>query len=213
MLEAQASLQSGALFLTNHQTAGRGRLKGRLWQDSPGQNILMALVLSRQAQGPLPLLCALALSKTLEKLYALTPTVKWPNDVLLTGKKTSGILCQSCNGFFIAGIGINVNQTDFGSQDASATSLKIALNRHVPRENLLNAFLASLKTTMENEMWLEDLNARLQFKGEQARYSLGAGDIREEVTGAVVCVEQDGALLLQTADGPRRIYSGEAVRL
>ena len=138
----------GDVFTADYQTAGRGRLDHK-WLSPKGTNLMMSVVLSVEGLAPeqaatLPLVAGLAVCKSLFGMVGRSvpdrrgaqgtarPTVqlKWPNDVLVDGKKIAGILCERNGDNVIAGIGVNVGQTEFDKGIAErATSLVL----HVPQ--------------------------------------------------------------------------------
>jgi BirA family biotin operon repressor/biotin-[acetyl-CoA-carboxylase] ligase len=139
-------LPNKTVIVTNHQTAGRGRLS-RVWEDS--DDLLFSLLLKEQIPhniANLSLLVAASLYKTLIKIVD-NVTIKWPNDILVHGKKLSGILLESvvvgeqvdC---IIIGVGINTNTTKIGSSIASkATSIYLETNYKTDKKTLLKSFL------------------------------------------------------------------------
>ena len=136
-------LPEGAVAVAEHQTAGRGRT-GRRWEDTEGRSLLCSVLL-RPAGGPLPqlsLVVALAVAEAIEDVAALSPLVKWPNDLLVDGRKLAGILLEASGGAVIAGIGINVNQDAGGSprgRRCPAVSMRIATGVPHDRGALLAA--------------------------------------------------------------------------
>ena len=136
-LDARAGVH-GDVFTADYQTAGRGRLDHK-WLSPPGTNLMMSVVLSVEGLAPeqvatLPLVAGLAVSKSLKTLthHCSTSTsdfdclLKWPNDVLINGKKIAGILCERNGDNVIVGIGVNVGQTEFDKEIAArATSLAL----------------------------------------------------------------------------------------
>ncbi len=121
-LAAQAGrdgVAEGIVFFAESQRAGRGRL-GRRWMSPPGQNLLLSILL-RPASIPverwpeLTFCAALAVAETAERFTGRTAQVKWPNDVLLAGRKVAGILLEAHHGqepgFVVVGIGLNVLQS------------------------------------------------------------------------------------------------------
>src|SRR5690242_21469608 len=106
---ARAGAAEGTLVTTDDQTAGRGRI-GRAWKSLPGQQLALSLVL-RPAFPPhfLVMASALAVAAAIETVAGLTPAIKWPNDVLVDGRKVCGILIETSPGAAILGIGLNVN--------------------------------------------------------------------------------------------------------
>lgn len=125
----------GDVYTADFQTAGRGRLDHK-WLSAPGENLMMSVVLSVEGLSPehvatLPLVIGLAVCRGLSPLVnrGLSPLLKWPNDVLVEGRKLSGILCERQGDFVIVGIGVNVNQIDFPPEIAEkSTSLAIIAN-------------------------------------------------------------------------------------
>ena len=124
---------SGIVFMAGLQTAGRGRIPGRIWEASKDKNLLFTLILSGAETGgnPLPVVIGLGIAHYLERNHKLKPTIKWPNDVYVNGKKIAGIIIESRNNFFNIGIGLNINQIEFpDSLIHSATSLSIEKNKN-----------------------------------------------------------------------------------
>ena len=142
----------GTLILAEHQTAGRGRY-GRTWHSPPGSSLLASLILRH---GLLPdqiglpnLMGAVSIATAIRDVTALPAMIKWPNDVLISGKKVSGVLTeleydQNQRPFFVVGFGVNVNiaPTEFPfSLRSLATSLQIESGGEISRVALLCAIL------------------------------------------------------------------------
>ena len=118
----------GDVFAADFQTAGRGRLDHR-WLAPPGVNLMFSAVLDVAGREPaevatLPLAVGLAVAQALASLPAWQASpprlaIKWPNDVLAEGRKLAGILCERNGDAVIAGIGLNVNQTEFAHELAA----------------------------------------------------------------------------------------------
>ncbi len=101
----------GTVVIADTQTAGRGRL-GRRWDDLPGRCLLMSVLLAAPAQAPgmLPAAAALAAAEAVEALSGVRAQIRWPNDLLVGGRKLAGILAEGpAGGPAAAGIGVNVN--------------------------------------------------------------------------------------------------------
>jgi len=127
-LDARAG-KPGDVFTADEQTAGRGRLDHR-WHSAPGENLMMSVVVDATGLAPehvatFPLVVGLAVAEALApRLADRLVGLKWPNDVLVDGRKICGILCERVGDRVIAGIGINVNQRTFPAEIAArATSL------------------------------------------------------------------------------------------
>jgi BirA family transcriptional regulator, biotin operon repressor / biotin---[acetyl-CoA-carboxylase] ligase len=215
-LLAERGASEGTVVLTRHQRAGRGRA-GRAWTDQPGDALLFSVILRPQISpgrlAPFSILLADAIAETIGSRYGLDAEVKWPNDVLINGRKLSGVLIQSRNGVAVAGIGINVRAPETRLPQG-ATSLFIETRRHQDADALLAALLSAIDAryadTLSGDMGeaIRRINARLYLRGEQVTIKDGAWERR----GQVVRVRDDGALLLKTGHSDEVIVSGEMVR-
>ena len=141
----------GAVALTEEQTEGRGRL-GRSWFSPPGASLLFSLLLEppvETARLPeLTLVAGRACAEAIAHVAGLTPEIKLPNDILLAGKKTAGILAEAREGRVVLGIGVNVNvpANDLPQGiDPPATSLALQTGHEVDRAELLVELLDRLE--------------------------------------------------------------------
>ena len=148
----------GALAVTDEQTEGRGRL-GRRWDAAPRTSILASLLLrpavARERLPTLTPVAGRACAEAIAAVTGLTPTVKFPNDVLVGGRKAAGILAEASNGRVVLGIGVNVNQTAEELPTAvhvPATSLRVESGRTFERAELLVELLERLEIRYEE--WL-----------------------------------------------------------
>jgi BirA family transcriptional regulator, biotin operon repressor / biotin---[acetyl-CoA-carboxylase] ligase len=135
--------QNGTVLLAEKQLAGRGRME-RVWYSHKDQNLTFSILLkgNKKINKKINLVnfaAALAVSFSIENLYQLRTELKWPNDVLISGKKVSGILIESSSSGsridrIVVGIGINVNQTVFqGKFNIEPTSVRSELNDDIDR--------------------------------------------------------------------------------
>jgi len=218
-LDARAG-QPFDVFTADFQTAGRGRLD-HVWQSAANQNLMFSIVLpldlNLQPQPhTLPLVIGLAVLKSLSA-YSLFPipyslSLKWPNDILANGPKLSGILCERVGDNVIAGIGVNVNQTDFPSDIADrATSLARLLGHTVDRAELLDRLVDSIvahhaRWTKEgfSAIWPEF--APYDFLKGRTVSVLTTDSDPAPVTGLCGGIQRDGSLLV----GTQNIFAGEA---
>jgi BirA family biotin operon repressor/biotin-[acetyl-CoA-carboxylase] ligase len=202
-------VREGTVIIADCQTAGRGRL-GREWLSPPQSSILLSIILY-----PLPeqlprltIAACLAVAKSIEKVSGLEPTIKWPNDVLIAGKKVSGILIESdAHGdrvnYAIVGIALNVNfdPTSIPEISETATSLKQILGREVSRREvlivLLDEFEALYSALRHGEPIDREWRRRLETLGKNI--SVRCGDEIQE--GVAEGVDEDGNLLLRHSDG------------
>ncbi len=214
--------EHGELVVAERQTQGRGR-RGRSWS-SPGHLNLHASFVLRPELPPqrapeLTLLAAVALAESL-RATGVPADIKWPNDLLVGGRKVAGILTELSADldrihFVVLGIGVNLNAAheDFPPELAeTATSVLEVTGRRVARA----AFAAALAKRLED--WL-DLHAAQGFRPVRERWralsaTLGQEVLvtseRREVRGVAVDIDEDGALRIRTADGAEeRILAGD----
>ena len=158
MTEAARLLSTGAghgtVVLADEQTAGTGRF-GRHWISEPEAGVYASIILDLPLMPEdLPvgsLLLGLATAEAIQKTTQLACDLRWPNDVLIGARKVAGILPHLLNGFVIAGIGINVNNTEFPADlrtPATSLYLESGYQRH-SRERLIAQLLESLDTFSE----------------------------------------------------------------
>lgn len=216
-----AGAPDGTVAVADAQVKGRGR-EGRTWHTAPGMGVAMSVLLrpgcERHALSVLPLAAGLALLGAFERLGA-HGALKWPNDVLLSGRKVSGILCESRRGpdgddAVVVGCGINVFQTaaDFPPAVRDlATSLAlegVAADRETVAAEVLNAFepLWTLLDQAGTAAIVEAWRARAAFWGRPLTVRTPAG----EVSGIARSLADDGALLLETSGGATvRVVAGD----
>lgn len=215
---AEAGAPEGFIALAEEQTRGRGRL-GRSWISPPGVNLYLSILLRPEPSH----LRAIAMAAPLAVCYAVEATtplraaIKWPNDVLVNGRKLAGLLIETefsgeAVAFSIVGIGVNVNMetSRIAEIRETATSLREELGHPVSREAVLIALLDHfdrLYTALrEGRSSYEAWKARLITLGQEVRVRIG--DRVEE--GLAEDVQDDGALVLRRADGSRlTIEAGE----
>jgi BirA family transcriptional regulator, biotin operon repressor / biotin---[acetyl-CoA-carboxylase] ligase len=141
----------GAVAVAEEQTEGRGRL-GRAWKAPAGTSVLVSVLLLPAVEAPrlpeLSLVAGGAVAQAIAEVTGLEPAIKFPNDVLLGGRKVAGILAESSEGRVVLGIGVNANQTlEQLPVDAKTepTSLRLELGEPVSRVRLLAAILLQLE--------------------------------------------------------------------
>jgi BirA family biotin operon repressor/biotin-[acetyl-CoA-carboxylase] ligase len=220
----RSAAPDGTVVIADEQTAGRGRL-GRGWVSRPGLNLYMSVLLRPPivpAVAPqLALVAGLAVAEALED-EGLEPTIKWPNDVLLGGRKVCGVLTEleaetDRVDFVVVGIGVNLNSEleDFPPElRERATSVLITSGRRVDRALFAAALLGKLERCYER--FRSDGFAALA-EGWAKRSALAGRDITVDgaggmVSGAYAGIDSEGALLLKEsgADGRiRRVLAGD----
>jgi len=218
--EALAGAPEGTVVLANAQTAGRGRLQ-RSFITQPGQSLALSVLLRPAPRhlSPLTMVGALAVARAIEDTCGLHPALKWPNDVLLGGRKVAGILLEASSqgaaiGAAILGIGLNVSlRTDaYPEIAATATSLaeQLAPAPAPERAALLVALLQALEDYYEalrrDRPIYDEWRERLETIGRQVRVHVGS-TVEDGVAEGVAA---DGALLLRRADGSLlRLLAGD----
>lgn len=210
-----AELPEGAVAVTEHQTAGRGRA-GRTWVDEPGAALLLSLVLrppDEPTRAQLSLVCALAVAETIEAAGGLEAGVKWPNDVLVDGRKVAGILLEGRDGGVVCGIGLNVNQTEHAFPAETPTppaSLHTLTGREHDRALLLASLLERLEARYDT--WRRGGLVALLPELERRDVLLGAAVHAGDVAGTAVGIAVDGRLRILSADGAEMLVaSGEVM--
>jgi BirA family biotin operon repressor/biotin-[acetyl-CoA-carboxylase] ligase len=199
---AAAGAPHGTLVTAAEQSAGRGR-QGRTWTAAPGAALLMSVVLRPPAEG-LPLAAAVAVCE------AVTPEclIKWPNDVLVDGRKLAGILVEGRpqDGWAVLGIGLNVStrEEDFPADlRETATSLAIAAPDGTTSEAVLTSLLARLDARLRSplEEILAEWRRRDALLGRAVRWDGGEG--------TAAGIDANGSLLVDTGDGRVALRAGE----
>ena len=213
---AERGAADRTVVIADQQVSGRGR-RGRVWQ-APARSSLLAsiLVRPRLPQALLATLSpttAVAAAEALRRVAPLTPRLKWPNDVLVAGRKIAGILLESrsvasSEPVLVIGVGVNLGQLEFPPELAGrATSVALETGHPVERDALLAALLE------EFDAW----RARLEGEGfapVRERWKSLSDTIGRQVTvdgvsGIATDLDADGALLIDAGDGIRRVIAGE----
>ena len=149
LLLLDSNLPEGAVATADHQTGGRGRL-GRVWVETPGSSVLCSVLLrppAGRAVAQLSLVGGLAVAEAVEGVSGLPALIKWPNDVLVEGRKMAGVLAEQRGAAVVLGIGINVNQAEAclpADARVPAGSLRSLTGRLFDCEEVLAAFLGRL---------------------------------------------------------------------
>jgi BirA family transcriptional regulator, biotin operon repressor / biotin---[acetyl-CoA-carboxylase] ligase len=205
----------GAIATTDHQTAGRGRL-GRRWLEAPGTSVMVSVLLRPPAERRAPelsLVAAIAVARALDDVTGgggARAQIKWPNDVLLQGRKVAGILAEMKGVAVVLGIGINVNQ--IADELPEGTKLEAASLRSLDgvvrdRETVLTSLLHRLDRLYAEwragglEPLRHELAARDYLRGRRIR----AG----ETAGVAAGIDPAGRLLVETTAGLVYVESGE----
>jgi BirA family biotin operon repressor/biotin-[acetyl-CoA-carboxylase] ligase len=203
----------GTAVVAETQTQGRGR-RGRVWRDEPGASLLVSVIV-RTSLAParlatLSLAAGVAVAEALISTGGVDARLKWPNDVLVGGRKIAGVLLERHADAVILGIGINVAQASVPAElTAHATSIAHEGGR-ADRDAVLEMLLASLGR------W----RARLEQEGfdpVRARWTalaamLGTRVSVDDVAGTALGLDVDGALLIEASTGVTRVLAGDVLQ-
>ncbi len=201
---AQAGAPDGSAVAAEYQERGRGRVPGRTWLSPPGESLLVTVLVRvaalGYALGELPLRAGVAAARAVEAASGLRVQIKWPNDIVASGRKLAGLLCEARGGIALVGIGVNCLQERFPDGLAMpAISLRQASGLAVAPRALLPHVLDALAAVAADAAWRSDLNERLYARGKDVTVDLiGAG---RSVSGVVQEVDGAGRLLLSLAGG------------
>jgi BirA family transcriptional regulator, biotin operon repressor / biotin---[acetyl-CoA-carboxylase] ligase len=208
-MRAATGLDLDAVVVAGEQTAGQGR-HGHSWHSEPGNGLYVSIVLP-----PAPVLTlalGLATVEAIAQVCGVACDLRWPNDVMIGSRKIAGILVQLVDGRAIAGIGINVNHTDFPPELAQeATSLRLASGGSVECTALLIGLLRAIDTFVR-----EDKETILRLFTQASSYAAGrrvtvalpGGDIEGTTAG----LDVDGFLIVRKDDGTEALILAGGVR-
>jgi BirA family transcriptional regulator, biotin operon repressor / biotin---[acetyl-CoA-carboxylase] ligase len=220
---AEEGAEDGTVVIADSQSLGKGRL-GRRWESPPGVNlycsvILRPCILPLQAS-QLTFLSAVAVAEAIEDTSKIRPTIKWPNDLLVRGKKVAGLLNEMSAetekvNFIILGIGININMKE--SQFPPdlrhpATSLEIEAGHPLSRLALTRNLLQSLDRLYHSYLadGYEPIRAEWLRHADMIGRTIRVSFQDKEVMGEAAGIDDDGALLLRHADGRlERVLAGD----
>lgn len=214
----------GTLVIAEHQSAGRGRMM-REWESSQGKGIWMTIIIRPEIaphQAPqFTLVTAVAIVNAMQAMFQnFTPQIKWPNDILVNGKKTTGILTEMIAEenriqALLIGIGINVNQQleDFPVElHDIATSLAIEGKESIDRVHLVAEVLNYLEQF--SDQYVKDGFSLIKKLWEQSSCTIGsqvrATTLREVVEGEAIAITDFGVLEIRQANGVvKGVYSAD----
>ncbi len=210
------SSPSGLVIWADRQVCGRGRM-ARKWFSPRGTGLYFSLLLKEPLARPLPLYgltTALGVAEALEAVVGVPFQVKWPNDVLLSGRKVAGILLERVSSVLIIGVGINVSmkRESFPLEiREKATSIFEETGLSISRPRVLRQILETLERLYETLL-------KEGFEGFSSRWkardiTLGARVIlkrnEEFISGVALGPSSEGTLMLKTSKGLIHIHSGE----
>jgi len=216
----------GEVVIAERQSAGRGR-RGRSWSSPPRKNLYLSVVLRPDlppARAPeVTLLAAVAVCQAVRRAGVASAAIKWPNDVLASGRKLAGVLTEMAAEvervqWLVVGIGVNVNAAadDFPDELRElATSLLIERGDPVPRALFAAALLTALEEWLDRHAAEGFAPVRAAWRemsdtlGREVRVRVGSADL----VGLAEDVDETGALLVRTASGLERVVAGDVEML
>ena len=202
----QSEAMEGTVVITDNQFAGKGQA-GNKWRSFPGQNLTFSLILRPTFLMPneqffITIILSLAIKESLEEILPGEVKIKWPNDIFFNNKKISGLLIENVlrgNNYdsCIAGIGLNVNQTNF-SDDIMATSIKLATNKEQELILIFNSLMNSISA-----FYLKLQGDRKSLQERYHQSMLGLGQVRKfkaaggDFDGIIQGTDEFGRLLIK----------------
>lgn len=216
---AESGCPSGAVVGAETQFAGQGR-HGHGWHSEAGAGLYFSLILRLDLppeQTPMVTMAlGLAAAEAMTQVAGLATDLRWPNDVLIGGRKVSGILVQQNGGALVCGLGINVNQAQFPPDIAEiATSLRIASGREISRERLLIELLPAIDRYLAI-LATEGKEAVLRLFSHASSFVSGRRVVVDQsgavLRGTTAGLDADGFLILQQDDGTRTLILAGGVR-
>lgn len=218
--EARQGARDGGIYLTDYQSAGRGR-RGRSWEVPAGTSVMFSILLrpdlAPENLSMLTLVMGLSVAEGIRAGTGLDAGIKWPNDVVVNGKKICGILTEldTVSHSVIIGTGINVNMTSFSEElREKATSIAAETGRSWNREQTAGRVIASFAENYRVFAGTGDMTGLkeayqkiLVNRGKQVRVL----DPRAPFTGTALGIDDRGELLVKRADNGRveTVFSGE----
>ncbi len=221
-LLAEKGAPEGTLVIAESQTDGKGR-RGRSWVSPPGEGLWFSLVLRPQIRPSitptLTLVSAIAAAAGIEDVTGLPTRIKWPNDIVISGKKAVGILTELSaeaqeTHYVVVGIGINVNMREFPEEiRKTATSLYLESGTFFRRSDIVAAVIKRMESyyttymeTVSLEALRDEYTKRLVNRGREVVIL----EPQRERRGVCEGIDQNGCLLVRGEDGKvERVISGE----
>lgn len=221
-----AEKQEPAIVVAKQQTRGRGRFRRRWFADE--NSLIFSLLLFPESNPPtlprspatITQLAGLALCQVIENLPLTTnsrplpkPMLRWPNDVLLEGKKVAGILCEQRRKALVLGVGVNVNQSIIPQNLPDATSLFLSYHQKFDQLQLLELFLNNIFSI------LTKLGSDTKTIWDEIRTHSAILNHRVEIKtllrchlGMMIDIDDEGRLILRTDSGKLVVFSAGQVR-
>ena len=196
----------GTVVMAGFQSAGRGRIPGRRWLGEKNKNLMCTLILDVEKvpvrKIPLPLIIGLGMAFYLEQTHSVKPLIKWPNDVLVSGKKISGIIIEQTRNYSLVGIGLNLNQVSFPEAlRFKATSVLKETGMRCNPEEELSFVLNGIYSALNLENPAAAIEKRLFARGEEIVFISGDPVQGRRIKGILTGIAPDGTILIKLDNG------------
>lgn len=218
---AEEGHPSGTLVVAEKQEAGRGR-RGRTWESPTGNGIFMTLMIKPEINpnnaSMLTLVAALAVSKAISNSTGRPAGIKWPNDIVMNGKKVCGILTEMSAQFdyvnhIVIGIGINVHNEVFPDEISQmATSIYLETGEHLNRAKLIEEVLEQFEAYYEIYLKTEDLSGLVKEYNSHLvnmHQNVRVLDPKEPFEGKAMGITPHGELIVDTWESRKLVSAGE----
>lgn len=217
-------ISHGMVCLADHQTKGRGQYE-RNWESEPGQNLTFTLVFTpsgHQRLHVLTLTLAYSLVELINRDFKLSAQIKWPNDILIGGRKLGGLLTETVftgNSLdrVLVGIGLNINQVTFsGDVRDKATSLRLESGSEINRERFLADFLQFAEpnyarwNAMSRDL-VRSINRRIIGYGDWVEVEVNGEPMKEQQK--LVGINEEGKLIVIDKEAEVQTFAYEQIRI
>ncbi len=215
-----AGTVEGAVVIANYQTSGRGRL-GRSWLAGPDANLLFSVLLrpsvSVEKSGLLTLFAAVAIAQAIERSIGAPVECKWPNDLLLNGKKFCGILLENSFhrselSYAVVGAGVNVNVQELPEEiSGRGTSLAIETGKTYDRKEILHSILREMdalySAVQQGDYAL--IEAEWSRRCSMFGKTVTVQQHGQTIAGTALRLNVDAGLVIETNEGIQTVYAGD----
>ncbi len=220
--------ESGTVVFAGEQLSGRGRIPGRKWYGGKDLSLMFTLLFKEKDiqfyKTLFPLFAGYCIMSCLKNCFSIESRVKWPNDVLVGGKKISGVLCENTDSYILCGCGINLNQRDFprfdidNAEDSKkqqtvskkAVSIYQITGKNTAPEEILIKLLKEFKYSIVSLKWKALLEKNLYLKDKYAVVDNGIPGKSKKIKGFIEGIGDYGQLFVREERGLlHEVYSGE----
>ncbi len=210
----EENVSPGFVVITDNQKQGKGR-RGNTWLSEPGKSLTFSLFLKPSIKfeqiGLLPLIAGSSLTEAINSFTTLKADLKWPNDILINGKKVGGILCEhkvvKDESHIVLGIGLNVNESELNIDISHmATSLSLEAGHPIQREPLLASILNQLEKNIEAppSTWVSKWESHCTHLNQ----SINFHSSNEVISGIFVGLSEIGQAVIKINDETKVFSSG-----